>query len=347
MNTNQVRQTNSSPDQSSTWTTNQDQYRCTTDLSRRSIDWRDSGIVIDEDNHLFHSFENSRDLDSHSSIISDHGCQHSSSQQPHSPIETIAKCQDEDGDTILHLAVVSLSLKKAEDLVCLCDLNAINNMMQTPLHVATLANRPEMVRLLISSGAKMGVHDRRGNTPLHLACQKGFKEIVEIILDALPKDVSDENQEQAIRLCNFEGFACLHLAAMSNQIEIIELLVDKYHADLSARDSKSGETILHKAIRNSNINLVHFILKHNQHDLISAADYSGRMPLDTIEIMLESATGHRDQNLQFLKLKQMIEESVHECEARGGCCVGRNRAASRSANLSDSASSSSDYSDTD
>lgn len=372
MNTDQFRQANANSSSPSMPTMSHvSQHECTNgcfhqqdkdNLSRRSIDWRDSGIVIDEDNHLFHPFENIRSFDSQSSLRSDYDRGHSSQQvQPRTfanneqSKQNIALRHDEDGDTILHLAVVGLSLEKAKDLIGLCDLNAINNMMQTPLHVATLAERPEMVRLLLSSGAKLDVHDRRGNTPLHLACQKGLIEIVEIILDAIAMEQiksGGPTREQAIKSCNFEGFTCLHLAAMNVQNKIIELLVSKYQADLSARDSKSGETILHKAIRHFNIDLVNFILKRsNQHSLINAADYSGRVPVDTLRVLLKESdmtNNHQDNNYsKLVMMKQLIEDGIGECVAQGGCCVGKNKRDSEPLNSSDTDSSSSDYSDSD
>jgi ankyrin repeat protein len=371
MNHNQYRQekpSTLSSSSSTTMTMNQDQHRCTNsfhtqdkaNLSRRSIDWRDSGIVIDEDNHLFHSFESIYNFDSRPFIESTNAERErpnkQSSLQSPTPqtcsIRDVALSQDEDGDSLLHLAVVGFTLDKVKDLIGLCDLNAINNMMQTSLHVATLANRPEMVQLLISSGAKLNVYDRRGNTPLHLACQKGLTCIVEIILDAIPTVPHHDGisaRDQAIKSCNFEGFTCLHLAAMNGQNKIIELLVSKYQTDLSVRDSKSGETILHKAIRHFNIGLVEFILKQTQHNIISAADYSGRMPHDTIRILLEEpsvvVTENQDHYSKLQTIKHLIESGVRECAARGGCCIGRSLMATESASLS--ASSSSDYSDSD
>lgn len=365
MDDNQHRQTSLSSS-SSAWRTNQEQHKCSnacfrqqdkSNLSRRSIDWRDSGIVIDEDNHLCQTFGA---FDSQSSIISDHEIDLTStqttcksSQAAAGTIKNIALSQDEDGDTILHLAVVGFTLAKARDLIGVCDLNASNNMMQTPLHVATLANRLEMVQMLISSGAKLDSYDRRGNTPLHLACQKGLVDIAETILDAIPTEPTETNslsRAQMINSCNFDGFTCLHLAAMGNHSKIIQLLVLKCQANLSVADSKSGETILHKAIRHLNVDLVASLLDHEPHNLIYTTDYSGRLPLNTVEILQEPSTAvknNQDQLARLSKMRELIENKIKECVARSGCCVGRGERNVKLLNLPDSASSSSDYSDSD
>ena len=329
--------------------------------SRRSIDWRDSGIVIDDDHYLFQSFDTLSNFDTQSSIQSECNHQQASTSQSgttsletttHGPVQRLMFDKDDDGDTILHLAVVGFTLEKVQDLIKLCDLNAINNMMQTPLHVAVLANRPEMVQLLVNSNAKLNIHDRRGNTPLHLACQRGLIDIVEIILAAISTSEQQNGQvtvQQMIETCNFDGLTCLHLAAINDKSNIIELLVVKYQANLNVKDSRSGETIVHKAIREFNVDLVAFILSLiDQH--CNGVDYSGRGPLSTIK-MLESAQPTDESQLaKLLKIKELVEEGIRRCEARQGCCLGRQeqlQANIDSSDCTDCSSASSDYSDSE
>ncbi|MEZ6112473.1 MAG: ankyrin repeat domain-containing protein [Pirellulaceae bacterium] len=52
----------------------------------------------------------------------------------------------------------------------------------TPLHIATLANQPAAVALLLSNGADVSVADREGNTALHLASFLGRTDIVLVLL---------------------------------------------------------------------------------------------------------------------------------------------------------------------
>lgn len=317
-------------------------------MSRRSIDWRDSGIVIDEDNHLFDTLYN---FDTRSSINSEQYNFPSTSSNVStatcSPMPRVAFDQDDDGDTMLHLAVVGFILDKVKDLIDLCDLNAINNMMQTPLHVATLVNRPEIVQLLVDFKAQLNVHDRRGNTPLHLASQSGSTEIVEIILNAIAKKSYEElTVQQMIETRNFDGYTSLHLAAINDKRNIIELLVKKYGADMNCKDSKSGETIMHKAVRQFNVDLVAFILKlSDQH--CNSRDFSGREPLDTVEVLQEAHFKDPNQSAKLGRIYELIETSMRHCIAKRGCCAGRPARRSESLEKSDYSSSNSGYSDSE
>lgn len=299
-------------------------------ISRRSVDWRDSGIVIDDD-QKFNSIDAICDIKSSNSTQSECCLP-----------ERIVLDQDDDGDTILHLAVVGCTPEKVKDLIKICDLNVINNMMQTPLHVATMVNRPEMVDVLIKSGARLNVHDRRGNTPLHLACQKGFKDIVILLLDAAKEGlIADKvTVDHHLDVTNFDGQTCLHSAAIHNMSDIIEILVNRYDANLNSRDSRSGATIMHRAIQNLNVGLVEFISSLGKH--CNQADFSGRRPLDTLRIISQSKLDKFQQE-KFILVEKLVNDRIQLCIEQNGCC----RSNKRMINEILDSSSSSDYSDSD
>ena len=314
-------------------------YGDETNLSRRSVDWRDSGIVIDED-HQFISFETLDKFNYSATTTTTSTTTNTTTattkattlhlqQQSRKPTSQgtcysaqklpLPNHKDADGDTLLHLATVGLTLDKVKDLIKLCDLNATNNMLQTPLHVAVQANRPEVVEMLIFSGARLDVQDRRGNTPIHLASSKGHKEIVEIILDAaIARNKSPIEAIKYFETTNFDGLTCLHLAAENDRRDIIEILVNKYHVNVNCHDSKSGETIMHKAISKLNSDLVKFLLKLSKH--CNEPDYSNREPLDTIRKLSDSRL-NREQANKLRLIEQLVNERIHECIGQGGCCL--------------------------
>lgn len=329
-------------------------------LSRRSVDWRDSGIVIDED-HQFNSFDVicgdfTSTLSGRSYI--ELAPSNLSTQTNSSSFEKIVQDQDDDGDTILHLAVVGFPLDKVKDLTKICDLNAINNMIQTPMHVAAMANRPEMVELLLEAGARYDVHDRRGNTPLHLACQKNHSDIVWILLSFIKRLSQSESStfngatsehsstlKRYIEMTNFEGQTCLHLAATHNWQNVIATLVQKFDADLNCRDSRSGDTILHKAISSFNVELVRFILQLGKH--CNKPDFNGRTPSDTIKLLRESRLD-KTQLEKLVVIEQLVNERIEQCANQDGCCAPLTSTINQfNHEMLDPSSSSSDYSDSD
>lgn len=332
-------------------------------LSRRSVDWRDSGIVIDDD-HQFNSFDVI--CADFASSASGKSCADLATNNSSFSISSSLDNQDDDGDTILHLAVVGFTTDKVKDLIKICDLNAINNMIQTPMHVATMANRPEMVDLLLAASAKHDVHDRRGNTPLHLACQKNHSDIVWILLNYVKSHHRTQEEPDAtsavinaptktgtttnslkryIEMTNFEGQTCLHLAATHNWQNVIAMLVQNFDANLNCKDSRSGDTILHKAISGFNVELVKFILQLEKH--CNDTDFNGRSPSDTIKLLRESRLDSK-QLEKLLIIEQLVNERIKQCSAQGGCCASslgnKNRI---NCEILDPSSSSSDYSDSD
>lgn len=66
----------------------------------------------------------------------------------------------------------------------------------TALHIASLAGRLEVVKLLVEKGAEINVQSQNGFTPLYMASQEGHSEVVKYLLarggnQNLGTDVSD------------------------------------------------------------------------------------------------------------------------------------------------------------
>ena len=60
---------------------------------------------------------------------------------------------------------------------------AINYAQQNPLIEACFLRNMDIVKLFITHGADVNIIDNRGRTSLGIACQKGFDELVELLLD--------------------------------------------------------------------------------------------------------------------------------------------------------------------
>ena len=79
---------------------------------------------------------------------------------------------EEGGNTLLHFAVQRDSIEFARELLRLasCDPDTTNRISRVaPLHLAVTRGNPDMVRLLLRSGASLNIKKEDGNTALHIA----------------------------------------------------------------------------------------------------------------------------------------------------------------------------------
>ena len=112
----------------------------------------------------------------------------------------------------------------------------------TPLHTAVRADGPEIVSLLLESGADVNITDTQGWSPLHLAVIRGHSDcVVSILHFGIKVDMMTR------------GWTSLHLAALTDRVDIVSLLING-GADTSlingqgktaldiARESDNGKT---------------------------------------------------------------------------------------------------------
>jgi ankyrin repeat protein len=192
--------------------------------------------------------------------------------------------QDEDGDTQLHLAIILNSDSRlAEKIIELCPhanlLNVKNDLLQSPLHLAVITNKPRIVRCLISHGASVASFDHNGDTPLHLACRLGYSECILALTDQTFHSQQAVPLKDIIKRMNYDGDTCCHLALRSNNLEILFHLTDECSADVNAQEGKRGLTVLHMASESNNTTLVSFLLQHETID-VNQKTYDGRTALD-------------------------------------------------------------------
>ncbi|XP_043581030.1 NF-kappa-B inhibitor cactus [Bombus pyrosoma] len=180
--------------------------------------------------------------------------------------------QDDDGDTLLHMAIVQGFLEAAFSLIRMaphaCLLNILNDDCQSPLHLAVLTRQPRIVRRLILAGANPALRNFRGNTALHLACATGDLASAKALTDPLTyveRNYLHQGKEipalpQNLEQRNYDGEMCLHIAASSGQVELVRLLL-RLGADLEAREALAGRTALHLAVEHGCRSVVAFLLQ--------------------------------------------------------------------------------------
>uniref|UniRef100_A0A8C7MCI9 NF-kappa-B inhibitor alpha n=1 Tax=Oncorhynchus kisutch TaxID=8019 RepID=A0A8C7MCI9_ONCKI len=142
----------------------------------------------------------------------------------------------EDGDTLLHLAIIHEAKDCARKMIELsCNepfLNQYNHQRQTPLHLAVITEQAEIVERLLKAGCDPTLVDDSGNTALHIACRKGSLTCFSVLTQTqgcstqesvslvdLGADIDAQEQ------CN--GRSPLHLAVDLQNLDLVLLLVSK------------------------------------------------------------------------------------------------------------------------
>ncbi|XP_004605999.2 NF-kappa-B inhibitor epsilon [Sorex araneus] len=169
----------------------------------------------------------------------------------------------EDGDTLVHLAVIHEA--PAVLLCCLAllpqeVLDIQNNLYQTALHLAVHLDQPSAVRALVLKGASRVLQDRRGDTALHVACQRQHLDCARCLLEARPEPGRGSTHSLDLQLQNWQGLACLHIATLQRNRRLMELLLGN-GADIDAQEGTSGKTALHLAVETQERGLVQFLLQ--------------------------------------------------------------------------------------
>ena len=197
------------------------------------------------------------------------------------------QARDSNGSTVLHFAsalsnqeVVEFLLKSNEISV-----NAINHFSQTPLIYACYdGGRLDNIKMLIQNGADIQASSSNGSTVLHFASCDSNQEVVEFLLKSNKISVNATD--------NLNRTPLMHACFDGGRLDNIKMLIQN-GADIQASNS-NGLTVIHFASRNSNQEVVEFLLKSDKIS-VNAADNLNRTPL-----MYACCDGGRLDNIKIL-----------------------------------------------
>ena len=150
------------------------------------------------------------------------------------------------------LQEVKDSLRKLVTDDCKC--------LYLPLHQAASNGDVKLMELILNTSLDLNAKTSSGHTALHLACQYGKTEIVQLLITS-PKDFSIDLNARNNNRCS-----ALHLACKNSRTEIVELLIKSskhFSIDFNARNNK-GWTALHFACQNSNTEIVELLIKSSK-----------------------------------------------------------------------------------
>ncbi|XP_031843429.2 uncharacterized protein LOC116431733 [Nomia melanderi] len=120
------------------------------------------------------------------------------------------------GETPLHECLECGALNTAFLLVPHTLTGIMSRYGETPLHIASRKNYPDMVAKLLEQGEDPSVQDAGGNTPLHLASARGFHQIVSLLVTS---------PLAQLEKLNSDGLTALQVAAESGFVNAVKLLL--------------------------------------------------------------------------------------------------------------------------
>ncbi|XP_040290243.1 B-cell lymphoma 3 protein [Bufo bufo] len=219
--------------------------------------------------------------------------------------------QDEDGDTALHIAIAHGNLSIAQKVISLLnhgrrDVDVLNKLRQTPLHLAVITDQPELVALLLQHRASPLIPDRNGQTCIHLACEYGSIRSLQVLMRAGIQD---------LEATNYHGMTALHVAIRSGRRDITLCLLE-YGADVNAMDLKSGQSPLIQAVESGSEELVSLLLQKGAE--INGSTYAGNTAL-------HAASGRGLHEITRLLLRSGADGSIKNCHNDTAMTVAKDR----------------------
>ena len=118
------------------------------------------------------------------------------------------------------------------------DTNAQDMTLKTPLMKASRNDRLDAVKRLVNAGCVVNMHDENCDTALHFAARRGSAALVQVLLTA----------GSQVDILNQWGHTPLMDAICYNNKDAATLILAA-GCDVNLRASKSGDTVVHMAVR--------------------------------------------------------------------------------------------------
>uniref|UniRef100_A0A0K0F903 ANK_REP_REGION domain-containing protein n=1 Tax=Strongyloides venezuelensis TaxID=75913 RepID=A0A0K0F903_STRVS len=163
------------------------------------------------------------------------------------------------GESPLHLASQFGHTKVATVLLqdYGASIEAITLDNQTALHYAAKFGQLGVAQALLAFGANPSAKDDKGQTPLHLAAENDYPDVVKLFLKM------KQNNRQVLTAVDGNGFTCAHIAAMKGSYAVVKelMMIDKKMV-LNAKTKTMEATALHMASAGGHTAIVKVLLKN-------------------------------------------------------------------------------------
>ena len=141
------------------------------------------------------------------------------------------------GDNLLHATVRLGELENVQRILeqHFDGVNEVNSFNETPLHIACALGHKQIVHLLMANGADVYIKDCCNNAPIHRAVSKGHLDIMNSLIITFLCDP---------KLKGYQGRTLLHFACGVGNADLVNTLIKKYCISPMATDAVN-QTPLH------------------------------------------------------------------------------------------------------
>ena len=166
-------------------------------------------------------------------------------------IKDIASSRDEDGDTKLMLLVIQKHNDFADFIIKQCMdpvlLDTQNNHGQSILHVAVFLKEKELVKRLISKGARIDLVDCMGRNLFHLCAEYGHLHVFEAIIETAIRTTKFKSVGNLLDAVDYDGYTPFYLAAKNENKDFCQHL-SSLGVNVNSVNPKNGNTVLHDVV---------------------------------------------------------------------------------------------------
>lgn len=161
-----------------------------------------------------------------------------------------------------HLNIIKLLFEYNITVINNVTLNGDNALMYCLLSIkprgrVNISLYVEIIEILLKNNINLSQTNTKGNNVLHIACEKGYVQIVQSIVSYIT--THSINSDTIFNTQNINGFTPLIISASKGYNEIVEILT-KYCDPNISNTSKNTALIL--ACENNHFNTVKTLLKH-------------------------------------------------------------------------------------
>jgi len=134
------------------------------------------------------------------------------------------------------------------------NINMVDSNGNSPIMYAIQKNHLSTVDLLINNGGDINIKNKKDETALNIARNMKNKPIINYLYDKGYNVYNTENNEIT--------FEMMKQIMADNNKELLERLIKNNKFNINSKESDTGNTLLHIAVENENIDMVGFIVNN-------------------------------------------------------------------------------------